>query len=473
MAGDRYVILGLAHPRAAWFRTLAHWAHASSIPAELVKCLSAEELRARLVSGRPFSAALVDGRVAALDRDLIDEVRRAGCPTLVVEDRRGSRDWLALGAAGLLVDGFDRQQLLDVLAAHATLIGSGDLVPGTVEDVVPPPPGGAAVAVCGPGGTGTSTIAIALSQGLADGVRSGVVRPSDDHTGGDATRAAVLLADLARRAEQSMLHDARDVVPGVQELVEAHRHSQLGPESIVSLTFYVVERGYHLLLGLRRSSAWAGIRPRAFEAAFASLRRTFRTVVSDVEADMEGERDGGSLEVEERNIMSRTATGQADVVLVVGQPGMKGIHSLAGVVDDLVGFGVPVDRVLPVINRAPRSRRARAELASALAALVGSRQEPTPGAGDPRTLPASALDRAGLASPIFVAERRIEEYLRDGVRLPSQMTTPLAGAVAALVDRRGWRVPPLREPEAVVPGSLGHWGVDEPGPDAGSEAALG
>jgi hypothetical protein len=473
MAGDRYVILGLAHPRAAWFRTLAHWAHASSIPAELVKCLSAEELRARLTSARPFSATLVDARVAALDRDLIDEVRRAGCPTLVVEDRRSRKDWLALGAAAVVLDGFDRQQLLDVLAAHATLIGSGDLVPGTVDDVAPPSPGGPAIAVCGPGGTGASTIAIALCQGLADGVRSGVVPPLEDDTGGDAARGGILLADLARRAEQSVLHDARDVVPGVQELVEAHRHGQLGPESVASLTFYVVERGYHLLLGLRRSSAWAGIRPRAFEAAFAGLRRTFRTVVSDAEADLEGEREGGSLEVEERNIMSRTAAGQADVVLVVGQPGMKGVHSLAGVVDDLIGFGVPADRVLRVIIRAPRSRRVRAELASALAALVGSRQGPAAGAGEARTLPASAADRAGLASPIFVAERRVEECLRDGVRLPSQMTTPLAGAVAALVDRCGGRVPPLQGPEAVVPGSLGHLGMDDPGPDAGSQAALG
>src|SRR5207245_6400068 len=60
MAGDRYVILGLAHPRAAWFPSVAQWAHASSIPVELVKCLSAEELRARLGSGRAFSAAIVD-----------------------------------------------------------------------------------------------------------------------------------------------------------------------------------------------------------------------------------------------------------------------------------------------------------------------------------------------------------------------------------------------------------------------------
>ncbi|MDP9419863.1 MAG: hypothetical protein M3P53_06925, partial [Actinomycetota bacterium] len=43
-----------------------------SLLAEFVKCVSAEELRARLASGRPFSAALVDATLPAFDRDLVD-----------------------------------------------------------------------------------------------------------------------------------------------------------------------------------------------------------------------------------------------------------------------------------------------------------------------------------------------------------------------------------------------------------------
>src|SRR5207302_5767388 len=86
-----------------------------SLHVELVKCLSAEELRARLGSSRAFSAAIVDARVAALDRDLLDEMSRAGCPTLVVEDRRRRTDWLTLGAAAVLPDGFDRDELLRAL----------------------------------------------------------------------------------------------------------------------------------------------------------------------------------------------------------------------------------------------------------------------------------------------------------------------------------------------------------------------
>jgi hypothetical protein len=468
MPGERYVILGLAHPRAAWFRTVAQWAHASSIPVELVKCLSAEELRARLGSGRAFSAAIVDSRVADLDRDLLDEMNRARCPTLVVEERRPRSDWLALGAAAVLGDGFDREELLRALAAHAMAIAIGDQVVGALDVVASDERGGSVVAVCGPGGTGTSTIAIALCQGLTEGGQGGTTEIL--HRPGAAAGPAgpVILADLARRAEQSMLHDAGDIVPGVQELVEAHRNGQPGRDAVIALTFLVEERGYHLLLGLRRASAWASLRPRAFEAAFASLRHTFATVVADVEADVEGERDGGSLDVEERNVMSRTALRQADVVLVVGGPGMKGIHSLARVVGDVLGVGVPGDRVVPVVNRAPRSRRSRAELAAAVAALVESGSGPG-GFHEVVGDGGRATEQARIASPIFLPERRVEECLRDGVCLPSQLTAPLTGAVRAVLARNGGRAHPPTGPEAVVPGSLGHWGPD----DHDAEEALG
>src|SRR5439155_20792156 len=132
----------------------------------------------------------------------------------------------------------------------------------------------------------------------------------------------------------------------------------------------VVERRYHLLLGLRRARFWATLRPRAFEAGFDSLRRAYQVVVCDTDADVEGEDDGGSIEVEERNVMTRTACARADVVFVVGLPSMKGLHSLVRVVHDLVAFGVPAGRVVPVLNRAPRSPRTRAGATAALADLA-------------------------------------------------------------------------------------------------------
>jgi hypothetical protein len=422
MAGERYVVLGLAPARADWFRQVGQWANSAAIPAEFVKCVSADEARARLASGRPFSALVADAGLASLDRDLVDAARRARCPVLVAADGRSGRDWLGLGAAAVLPTGFDRRQLLDALAQHARLIGRADALPAAPVD--DRPVGDAqVVAVCGPGGTGASTVAIAAAQGLA--------------AGGAGGGGGVLLADLARHAEQAMLHDARDVVPGVQELVDGHRAGRLATDEVRGLAFDVVERGYHLLLGLRRARFWPSLAPRAFEAGFDGLCRAWAVVVCDIDADVEGEEQGGSVDVEERNVMARTAIMRADVVLAVGLPTMKGLHSLVRVVHDVVDAAGGAERVVPVLNRAPRSARSRAGLTRAVSDLAG--------------LP-------GLPSPVFLPERRVEEALRDGVPLPASLASPVAGAVGAVAARRSGNGR-VAGPVPVEAGSVGTWSL--------------
>lgn len=440
MPGERYVLLGLASPRSSWFRSVAQWANAGTIPAEFVKCVSAEEMRARLASGRPFSAALVDAGVPALDRDLVDTAGAAGCAVIAVERALGGaapgRDLAALGVSAVLADFFDPKALLDALAGTATMVARGDTVPGddAWQARTPAAGLGEVAVVCGPGGTGASTVAIALAQGLA----------------ADRSNRPVVLADLALHAEQAMLHDARDVVPGVQELVDAHRLASPPPEEVRSLTFDVEERGYHLLLGLRRASAWTAIRPRALRAAFDGLRSGFRIVVCDADAELEGEDVSGSVDVEERHTMARTAALNAGVVFAVGLPGMKGLYSLVRVLNDLRLAGVDTERIVPVVNRAPRAGRARAEITATVHALA-------------------AAGGGSFGPPMFLGETRLEKLLRDGLALPESLTEPLAGAFGAVVNHvprpgAGAGV----EVQRVRPGSLGSWAEDDD-----EEAALG
>src|SRR5207245_2518522 len=63
MNHDRFVVLGVASARAPWFRAVSQWAHAASVPLEFLKCLSPEEVRARLGSGQPLSALRADAGV--------------------------------------------------------------------------------------------------------------------------------------------------------------------------------------------------------------------------------------------------------------------------------------------------------------------------------------------------------------------------------------------------------------------------
>lgn len=439
MAAERYVLVGLARAQARWFEQVARWCNSGALPAEFLMVVSAEELRARLHSGRAFSALLVDATLPGCDRDLADLAASAGCALVVVDDRLGEGHWQQLGAGAVLRPDFERDDLLAVLRAAATPIARTDVAsePRGPSAAGPGAWRGRLVAVTGGGGTGRSTVAMALAAGLA-------ADPRD--------RRLVVLADLALRAHQGLLHDSGDVVPGVSELVDAHRNRALDSTEVRRLCFEVPHQGYDLLLGLRRPRDWAALRPAAFAAALDSLRRSYRTVVADVDADVEGEEQGGSVEVEERNVLARVTLRSADLVVVVGSGGAAGAHTQANVLRDLVDLGVPSSRLVPVINRAPRHPRARSRLAAELAELAA------------RMLPRDA----GLAAnPLFVLERRhLDDVLRDDARLPAPLTTAVATPMRALLDRLVRPTEPGGAAELatawsrpVAPGTLARWSV--------------
>ncbi len=436
MSTDRYVVLGLAHVRSAWFREVSHWSTAAMVPVEFVKCVSVDELRARFASGRAFSAVLVDATVSGVDRDLVELAREAGCAVISVADTQGSRDLVALGAAAVLPAGFDRALLLAVLSEHSRMIGDTAArvaAPDGLERLAPQTWRGTVIAVTGAGGSGTSTVAMALAQGLAHDVRA---------------RGRVLLADFALDADQAVLHDARDVVPGVQELVEAFRHGAPEPDELTRLTFGD-DHAYRVLLGLRRHQDWTALRPRAFHAAFDALRRHHTHVVCDIDADLEGEAESGSLDVEERNLMARSAVDAAALTLVTGTASVQGTRRLVLLVARLVAHGIPVERILPVVNRAPRAARARAEITRTLADLV---------------TPLIGTAAASFGAPLFLPEqRRLEQSVRDGVGVPAGLATTLAATTFALLERNARTATiDLTEPEPmrIVPGSLGSWAAD-------------
>jgi hypothetical protein len=418
-----FAVLGLARVGAAWFRDLSRWATAGSVPVEFTKCVSVGEVRALLASGRAWSAVLVDAGLPALDRDLVDDARRRGVAVLAVGEAR-RRDLAAIGVAATLTEPVSADALVATLRGHApSLTSVVDAPPELVTAARPPAVWrGRLVAVTGGGGTGRSVVAMAIAQALAADAR---------------LEGQVVLADLALDASQAALHHAGDVVPGLQELVDAHRTGTVDPDGLRSLTWAVDGRGYRLVLGLRRHRDWTTLRPRAVAAAMASLTGCARLVVADVDPDLEGEDECGSVDVEERNLLARTVLPRADLVVVTALPGVAGTHRLARVVSGLARGGVEPARVLPVVNRAPRSGRARAELAAAVALL---------------TAEATGPGGIAAASPVFVPERRgLEEAVRDAGPLPRSFAVPLGSAVLAALQRREARPAPDTGP---VPGAV-------------------
>ncbi len=324
-----------------------------------------------------------------------------------------------LGAAAQLAPAFDRAELLDALASVATPVERVGAPAPIDGPPVAAPTAGLVVTCCGPGGTGTSSVAVALAQGLAS-----------------SGRRTVLL-DACLEAEQAMLHDAVEQHAGVQELAEMHRHGTPGGAELAAVVLRVDRRGYDLVTGLRRARFWGTVRPVAFAAALESLAGEYGAVVIDTDADLEAEADGGSADVEDRTAMSRLSLTRADVVLAVGEPSTKGLHSLHRVLVDLANLGVRSDRTVPVFNRCVRSPRVRSQYVRALADL--------------------ASWRGGSAQPpLFLPARAVDEAHRDGIPLPHVIVSALtnrveavcrAGASAARAPSATWR--------RVQPGELG------------------
>lgn len=338
----RFVVLGLAGVGSAWSGDLTRWAAASALPLEFVKCVSARELRGRLASGRPHSAVIIDGRSPELDRDLVAEARHRGCAVVVITDGRVHRDWDAVGVSAVLDEPVTREAVWAVLAEHAHPIAAA-LPPTDGGPPAPPPWRGRLIAVTGAPGTGRSTVAASLAAALGR-------RPA---------AAPVLLVDLCLRAHQALLHGTGDVVPGLTEVVGAHRTGRPSRSALAAMTWRPDGAGYDLLTGLRNPRDWVALRDRAFRSALANLVGGWRHVVADCDADVQGDHDTGSVDIEDRNRMARVTLAAADGVVIVGRGDMTGVADLLETASALAAFGVPPERTVLAVNPARGGRVGR------------------------------------------------------------------------------------------------------------------
>lgn len=422
MTPERWVVLGVAPARTTWFTELARWSTAGVVPIEFVKCLSVDEVTVRLRSGRSHSALLVDAHTPGLSRDLLADAADAGCAPLVVGDHQ---QWADLAAA-TLPDAFDRADLLVALHQHADAVTSVERSSRTDDSPAPGGWRGRLVGVLGVPGAGASLTSMALAHALAADPRH--------HT-------TVALADLRLDADQALLHDARDVAPGIQELVEASRSGTLGPTEVRAHLFSCPDRSYDLLLGLRHHHHWTALPAQSVDAALAALARTYRLVVADVGSDVEDEKLTGSADLDDRNAMARSVVRRADLLVVVGRAGVQGVHRLGRVLSRLLAAGVPNERLQPAIVCGPRRRRDRAELAATLAAL---------------TVAPPGRD-AGCATPVHLHElRQAERAVHDGTPLPGALGRSIARPVGAALQRLPRREIHAR-PAAVATDRIGRW----------------
>ena len=423
MTPGRYPIMVLAPARADWVGSVLSWAMSGMVPVDLVRCLSAEELRARLDSGAPCSAVMLDASAGNVDRDLVARARDAGTTCLVVGP--SGRDWSEIGVHGVLDPGFGAEQLSQALQEYCRSSPLG----GTSATLEPPterPLGstGRLHCVLGAPGSGSSTVAAALAQALATEA---------------ATPGSVLLAEFDLHSSQAALHDSPDVIPGIQEMVEAHRLGRPSRQQIRDMTFAVPDRGYDLLLGVRRHRDWVALGTTTVEAVVDSLAATYRETVFDAGSDLDDETTTGSHDIADRNSTNLVALRRSQSVVVVGRPGVAGLHRLIVLAVELERLEIDPDRVVLVINGAPRRRRARAEILTTLTELCPVGLRP-------------AARRATVIPHLGDMESRHSTV----APFPHRLTSPLVSAVRSLGPVPDPLPRPTGQPVAVAPGSLGH-----------------
>jgi hypothetical protein len=336
--------------------------------------VSAEELRS-LVHSASISLAIVEAGMPGVDRTLAADVRQAGAALAVVESPAVGPAIDRLEADAVLPVDFDTDALAAVLHAHARRRRRA-------EPAAEPPsaPAGRLVAVTGTPGAGASTIAQALATHLA-------------------ASGPTLLADLALDADQHVRHGIAPGHDGVFELAEALRHA---PPAEITPPL-ARPAAYDLLCGLRRRQEWVVLSDTVVGQLVDLLRTARDQVVADVDAELDGRAETGSVDVEERNGLARTVVDQAAVVVVVGRWSTTGVPRLVRLLGDLERHGLPRDRLRPLLNGAPRGAARR------VGRLL---DEPWP-------------------EPVTVAhDRRVEGRLREGRPLPDRLVRRAAAVLS-------------------------------------------
>ncbi len=251
------------------------------------------------------------------------------------------------------------------------------------------------ISVVGPGGVGTSTTTMAIAQSLGQ------------------TMGPPLVLDARSRGELAFLNDARAHAMGVSELIRAARISHIAKEDLATYLEWISSRHYYLLKSNRSRRDWLGWDQDSLNSAFGALRNSFKHVVVDIGNDFEGSSESGSMDIESKNLLGRTALAFSSLVVLVGSDNTKGIYSLAAINREVSRSGLTKAPSVFVINRCASSRLRQAMAKQELSQLLSA-----------PTLPMARTSGGDRPEVIYIPARNIDPIISDVLPLPSWMVEP-------------------------------------------------
>ena len=165
------------------------------------------------------------------------------------------------------------------------------------------------------------------------------------------------------------------------------------------------------------------------------MQRTHEVSVLDLDDDLETEAETGSADIEDRHALSLAVARRADAVVVVAGADLKGIHDASRLAHDLHRCGTPAERIVVVVNRAPRSTVARAQLARSVRALTDD------------------LGDDGIGAALTVRRHRLEATHHDATALPEGIGCAVLSATRGVIGAGAAR--PTADPVRIRVGELG------------------
>jgi MinD-like ATPase involved in chromosome partitioning or flagellar assembly len=290
------------------------------------RCRDVVELRAVAVT-RQIDAAVVDGELRGMDRDVVASLAAVGVRCIAVADN-GRERLLAMG----VTDVVDRR----LTGLDAALRGSG-APPTVVQPSIAPPAearSGLIVTVWGPtGAPGRTTIAVELAAVIAGAGRD------------------TLLVDADTVGPSIALHlGLIDDTSGLAAAVRAASRGRLDPVVLAGLAV-TVPAGPRVLVGLPSADRWTELRPASVDALLQCARETVPVTIVDVGFGVEGgDLDWADPGAPVRYGAARAALAAADVVVCVGRPDPVGMLRLIRGLPEIRNLA-PTAAELVVVNR--------------------------------------------------------------------------------------------------------------------------
>jgi MinD-like ATPase involved in chromosome partitioning or flagellar assembly len=332
---------------APWEAPLVRGLQRRELGIELVRrCVDHGELLGVARRDQP-RVAVIAAELPWLDRDLVGTLQDHGVTVVAVGN----------GGASCVAHRLGSDASADDLAALLHRIGSDDRSPTPAvparSDAPAEPDGAQMIAVWGaPGAPGRTTVAVHIATEAARRGRPVLL------VDGDAWSASVAQL-LGLDEAPSVTQAARLAADGWRQPIESC--FQTGPS------------GCAVLAGLARAELWPEVRERAWLAVLDAARDARALVVIDLAAPIEEDEELAFDRVPyRRNLMTLTALGAADEVLVVvgGDPigvrrGIVAHRTLSEARPELLS------KTSVVVNRVPRSARRAQDCSVQLAEWTG------------------------------------------------------------------------------------------------------